>query len=422
MASPQNVELEAAKFLHKLIQDSKDEPSKLATKLYVILQHMKSSGKEHSMPYQVISRAMETVINQHGLDIEALRSSRLPLTSGAQMVDSSTAQYAGSTSQVVGVAKDSKVGVPENEISKIDPFTSSRPPVGPSSAGHDYYQVSGTQRSSQSFDHESPSSLDTRSANSQSQERQKEVKKATTKRKRSDSSTPLEAQNENPQQLDIRNPVGSLRKGKMNKVESPGSFSVKGGDHSNFNMVPSSGQMEHFSSLPGNMSSILRAKLEGQNVTEKPHDSTNLNNSLSRAPNLKFPEEVEVSSSHNSSGQQQGSSLHSTNDILASRGVWNQNRVGFPFERTQVPRFPSNAVPGNMTTETSMQHPTVSSLGASAFGKIHGSMSIGPSSYPSGESGSSMLSPVESQLEHEGGNSNTLADANRIVQVHIFNQ
>lgn len=112
MASSQpshNVEFEAAKFLQKLIQDSKDEPAKLATKLYVvgvlftwkislsfpifvnsnillfytclllcmyslvvnsnlvfasngylcviqILQHMKASGKEHSMPYQVISR------------------------------------------------------------------------------------------------------------------------------------------------------------------------------------------------------------------------------------------------------------------------------------------------------------------------------------------------------------------------------
>lgn len=95
MAAPNNVELEAAKFLHKLIQDSKDEPAKLATKLYVvsilfyvfshyffkcaiylefvilylfvydmwflqILQHMKSSGKEHSMPYQVISRCVIT--------------------------------------------------------------------------------------------------------------------------------------------------------------------------------------------------------------------------------------------------------------------------------------------------------------------------------------------------------------------------
>lgn len=36
MGSSQNVELEAAKFLHKLIQDSKDEPAKLATKLYVV--------------------------------------------------------------------------------------------------------------------------------------------------------------------------------------------------------------------------------------------------------------------------------------------------------------------------------------------------------------------------------------------------
>lgn len=36
MASSNNVELEAAKFLHKLIQDSKDEPAKLATKLYVV--------------------------------------------------------------------------------------------------------------------------------------------------------------------------------------------------------------------------------------------------------------------------------------------------------------------------------------------------------------------------------------------------
>ncbi|XP_024039562.1 chromatin structure-remodeling complex protein SYD isoform X2 [Citrus clementina] len=426
MAAPNNVELEAAKFLHKLIQDSKDEPAKLATKLYVILQHMKSSGKEHSMPYQVISRAMETVINQNGLDMEALKSSRLPLTSGSQMGDSSTAQCAGSSSQVAGVVKDSKAGLAENEMSKIEPFTSSRPPVAPSGAGHDYYQASGTHRSSQSFDHESPSSLDTRSANSQSQERQKDGKKASTKRKRGDSSISHEPQNENPQQLDSRNSVVNPRKGKMNKVDAPGGFSVKGAEHSNFNMVPSGGQMEHFSSLSGNMSSILRVKQEGQNVTEKPLDSANVSNSVPRASNSKFPEEVEVSAS----GQQQGNSLSSANGVLASRGTWNQNRAGFPFERSQVPRFP-----GNMMTETPMQQPTVSSLGANAFGKVHGAMPIGPSSYPTGELGSSALSPVESQLfstnrgdetsamlssgkvlEHDGS-SNTLSDANRAVQV-----
>jgi hypothetical protein len=36
MGTSHNVELEAAKFLQKLIQDSKDEPAKLATKLYVV--------------------------------------------------------------------------------------------------------------------------------------------------------------------------------------------------------------------------------------------------------------------------------------------------------------------------------------------------------------------------------------------------
>ena len=38
---------------------------------------------------------METVINQHGLDVEALNSSRLPLTGGTHMGDSSSTQFAG---------------------------------------------------------------------------------------------------------------------------------------------------------------------------------------------------------------------------------------------------------------------------------------------------------------------------------------
>ncbi|KAL0371132.1 UNVERIFIED_CONTAM: Chromatin structure-remodeling complex protein SYD, partial [Sesamum angustifolium] len=116
MANPQNVELEAAKFLHKLIQESKDEPTKLATKLYVILQHMRSSGKENSMPYQVISRAMETVIKENNLDIETLMSSRLPMAAGTQTGDSASSHLPGS-SQRVGAAKDSKSSFSGNEVS-----------------------------------------------------------------------------------------------------------------------------------------------------------------------------------------------------------------------------------------------------------------------------------------------------------------
>ncbi|XP_039144434.1 chromatin structure-remodeling complex protein SYD-like [Dioscorea cayenensis subsp. rotundata] len=75
MATAPNVEVEAAKFLLKLIQESPDEPAKLATKLYVICQHMKLSGKEQSLPYQVISRSLETVIKRHNLDINTLKTS-----------------------------------------------------------------------------------------------------------------------------------------------------------------------------------------------------------------------------------------------------------------------------------------------------------------------------------------------------------
>lgn len=38
---------------------------------------------------------METVVNQHGLDIEALKSSRLPHAGGTQMEDSGSAHLAG---------------------------------------------------------------------------------------------------------------------------------------------------------------------------------------------------------------------------------------------------------------------------------------------------------------------------------------
>ncbi|KAK7387852.1 hypothetical protein VNO78_22648 [Psophocarpus tetragonolobus] len=308
MASSHNVELEAAKFLHKLIQDSKDEPAKLATKLYVILQHMKSSGKEHSMPYQVISRAMETVINQHGLDIEALKSSRLPLTGGPQI---------GSSSQPVNVTKDPRVGLAENEVSKMDPFSSGRPPVAPSGGGPDYYQGSVAQRSSQSFDQGSPSSLDSRSANSQSQDRretanwdkqvnQKDGKKATTKRKRGDTSSPVELHVDSPSQLDPRNTGVNPRKGKMTKAESSDGLPVKSGELTNYNMAPNGGQMDSVSTLPGSMRTMLRANQEGLHLMAKQTDLTKMGNPIVRVPNSKYAEDTEVSSAHIASGKQQG--------------------------------------------------------------------------------------------------------------------
>lgn len=232
--APHNVEFEAAKFLQKLIHESTDEPAKLATKLYVILQHMKASGKENSMPYQVISRAMETVINQHGLDIEALMSSRVPLSTGSHSAEGARAQAAG-CSQPVGAFADSKSGMTENDTSRTDGFTSGRPPAAPSSTGHDPFQGCTSQRSTRSFDQESPSSMDTRSANSQSQDRretagweqqgsERDPKRASIKRKRPETSG-VEPQVDSSQQPDAHTGVPDMRKERfIDKGEMPGTF------------------------------------------------------------------------------------------------------------------------------------------------------------------------------------------------------
>uniref|UniRef100_A0A7N0UEE4 Chromatin structure-remodeling complex protein SYD n=1 Tax=Kalanchoe fedtschenkoi TaxID=63787 RepID=A0A7N0UEE4_KALFE len=223
-SSQQNVELEAAKFLQKLIHDSKDEPLKLATKLYVILQHMKSSGKEHSMPYQVISRAMETVIHQNGIDIEALKSGRPPLTSQNQAGDSAP-QYAGPSQ--AGASRDSTSILGENEVAQ-NAHASNRPPAGPNIVMQDTYQGSMSHRCGKSLDHGSPSSLDSKSANSPSQDKkanQKDSKKVNTKRKRTDS--PLAEPNaDTSQQYDSRNSIPQSRIGKLNNKGASSKFQV----------------------------------------------------------------------------------------------------------------------------------------------------------------------------------------------------
>ncbi|KAL1201375.1 Chromatin structure-remodeling complex protein SYD [Cardamine amara subsp. amara] len=222
MASSHNIELEAAKFLHKLIQDSKDEPAKLATKLYVILQHMKTSGKEHSMPYQVISRAMDTVVNQHGLDIEALKSSCLPQAGGTQTEDSGSAHLAGS-SQLVGVSNEGKASLVDNEMSKYDAFTSGRQLGGSNSASQTFYQGSGTQ-SNRSFDRESPSNLDSTSGISQSHNRSETMNqrdaKSNGKRKRGESSLSWDQNMDNAQIFD--NHKIDDQTGEVSKMEMPG--------------------------------------------------------------------------------------------------------------------------------------------------------------------------------------------------------
>ncbi|KAK8455244.1 hypothetical protein SEVIR_4G112300v4 [Setaria viridis] len=233
MASSQHVEMEAAKLLHKLIQESKDEPSKLATKLYVICQHMKLSGKEQSLPYQVISRAMETVVNQHGIDMEALRSSRIPFAGGPHAGDSSGAmskdkEVIGNQSPMVGSDASQNSGQAglwqfPSDMTRHVASVSGRVPTGPNWGDFpaaDIHQGSMSQKSGRSSGIESPASLqmeDTRSMNSHDSLKsdEKTSKKTSSKRKRMDSKGAGDLHSEDNSKSDAISTGHNTRKGKQ---------------------------------------------------------------------------------------------------------------------------------------------------------------------------------------------------------------
>ncbi|XP_008803891.1 chromatin structure-remodeling complex protein SYD-like isoform X2 [Phoenix dactylifera] len=395
MASSQHVEVEAAKLLHKLIQESKDEPAKLATKLYVICQHMKLSGKEQSLPYQVISRAMETVISQNGLDIDALRSSRFPFAGGPhtgelghmrskdketienqlptggidlprksmpastwQVASSSQTKeeaYAGSF-QSYGMVKDSLAASGATDVARHEVLISNRPTAGISrmdSMGADPHQGSVSQKSSKSSEHESPASVpmeDTRSANSQErhdtlkqdQVNKKEVKKSGAKRKRADSRAAVDVHSENPHQTDVLATGHNSRKGKqVDKGRMQGAFAVKVGDNEQGGSVQYAGQPEHFTSLSSGAGSLYKAKVENaQAFSERTMDKIKNPSSFPVTPASKL-QEGEVSSAHRALGLQKGALLPPRTNTFGPAYVWNQNRFSLSSENSQgsVPGF-----------------------------------------------------------------------------------
>ncbi|XP_038985323.1 chromatin structure-remodeling complex protein SYD-like [Phoenix dactylifera] len=388
MASSQHVEVEAAKLLHKLIQESKDEPAKLATKLYVICQHMKLSGKEQSLPYQVISRAMETVIGQHGLDIDALRSSRFSFAGGTYMGDpgemrskdsqtienqlptggidmphknmppstwqvASSSQmkeeaYAGSF-QAYGMQKDSLAAPGAADMTRHEVLVSNRPALGISrmdSMGPVPHQGSVSQKSSKSSEHESPASIpmeDIGSANSQErhdtskpdQVNKKEVKKSGTKRKRADSKADTDVHSDNPLQIDVLATGHNSRKGKqINKGGMQGPFAIEGGDNEQGNPVQYIGQLEHFPSLSSGAGSLYKAKLENsQAFSERTMDKTKSSSSFPVTHASRLSEEV--SSAHSVFGLQKGGLQPPRTNTLGSAYVWNQYKFPLSSENSQ---------------------------------------------------------------------------------------
>lgn len=272
------------------------------------------------------------------------------------------------------VATEASSSLASSEQTKVDAYASNRPPVGPSSAGHDIYQGSVSHLNSKSLDHESPSSFNTRPVKSHSEEKRdslnwekankKDNKEGSSKRKRADPSLTSERQSGNLQPLDTSTCSSGMDK-VATKIDQHRSLSIHGGEHGHFNnTIQTSSQMEHMTSLNSAMRSVLRAKQETQHQAEKSLDSTNISNSLSRVPHSRHLEEMEVSSAHNASGRQQEGSLQSTNDALNSRGLWNQTKIGLPFEKSQVQKFPFHASGGDSSAETFMHQSVTSPLGS----------------------------------------------------------
>ncbi|PNX91551.1 helicase swr1, partial [Trifolium pratense] len=164
------------------------------------------------------------------------------------------------------------------------------------------------------------------SANSQSQDRrdaanwdkqvnQKDGKKGVTKRKRGDSTSPVEMHVDGSSPVDPRNTGVTSWKGKMIKVEPSDGIPAKSGEMTNFNAVPNNSQMENISNSPGNMNTMLRANPEGHHLLAKQTDLSKNCNPIVQAPNSKYPEDLEVPSAHVAPAKLQGGSLPLTHVI-----------------------------------------------------------------------------------------------------------
>uniref|UniRef100_A0A0E0LA35 Chromatin structure-remodeling complex protein SYD n=1 Tax=Oryza punctata TaxID=4537 RepID=A0A0E0LA35_ORYPU len=397
MASSQQVELEAAKLLQKLIQESKDEPAKLATKLYVICQHMKLSGKEQSLPYQVISRAMETVVSQHGIDMDALRSSRIPLAGGPQAGDSSGAmpkdkEIIGSQPPMVGTdASQSSAhaglwNFPSGsaDMARHSASISGRVPAGPNRsdvAGADIHQGSMSQKSGRSSGMESPASLqieDTRSMNSHDSLKsdEKTSKKSSSKRKRVDPKAAGDLHSEDNSKSDAMSTGQNIRKGKQ-----PGKAGTQGQLSRTVEHDPSHTLQVGNAQVPPLPSGapFFRAHQEGPSASSaRTIDKTKPSNPFTMAQISNFAEGL---ASGNIPAELQKSILGGANLLNTNFGR-NQNVQGPVMKSTQgsVPNLmrPGVNVEGkvnvgsqgtfNSMSASQMDYPTVPPYMSSSFG------------------------------------------------------
>ncbi len=322
---------------------------------------------------------METVVSQHGIDMDALRSSRIPLAGGPQAGDSSGAmpkdkEIIGSQPPMVGTdasqssahaglwnfPSGNQVNQHGNlshlfwiyefdlmmhciilsgsaDMARHSASISGRVPAGPNRsdvAGADIHQGSMSQKSGRSSGMESPASLqieDTRSMNSHDSLKsdEKTSKKSSSKRKRVDPKATGDLHSEDNSKSDAMSTGQNIRKGKQ-----PGKAGTQGQLSRTVEHDPSHTLQVGNAQVPPLPSGapFFRAHQEGPSASSaRTIDKTKPSNPFTMAQISNFAEGL---ASGNIPAELQKSILGGANLLNASFG-WNQNAQGPVMKNTQ---------------------------------------------------------------------------------------
>ncbi|EMS62916.1 Transcription activator BRG1 [Triticum urartu] len=296
-------------------------------------------------------RAMETVVSQHGIDMDALRSSRVPFAGGPQAVDSSGVmskdkEIIGGQSSMVGSDASQSSGqaalwhLPPGSADMARPgvYIPGRVPAGQNRgdvAGSDIHQGSMSQKSGRSSGVESPASLqmeDTRSMNSHDSLKsdEKTSKKASSsKRKRMDSKAAGDMQSEENSKSDGISSGQNIRKRKqVGKAGAQGQPS-RGAEPEQSHILQ--GATAQVPPLPGG-ASFFRAHQEGPPASAgRTIDNTKPSNPFAMSQVSNFAEGL---ASGSIPTELQKSILGGTNMFNTGFG-WNQSSQGSAIKNTQ---------------------------------------------------------------------------------------
>ena len=210
---------------------------------------------DHFYVLSIIYRAMKTVVSQHRLDIESLKSSRLPIGGVPQTGDSSQGavahqkqtgggtRYSGQTSE----SKEESFGQTSQNIMFSEECKEASLVSERAKVEFLRHNIMNRGTFAQSLENESSASVpmeDNSTASDTPTGRKETKKKSSVKRKRADSKESSEIQGDDTQQSDSAGTRFNSWKGKQSaRVVAQSPLSTKDGEHSHAESILQGAQM-----------------------------------------------------------------------------------------------------------------------------------------------------------------------------------